>query len=51
MIDLLPLGNMKRSLKRVETAQNGPVAAFFSRLTTQNEAFKNIAVCKVATSE
>jgi len=37
MIDLLPLGNSERSLKRVETAQNEPVAAFFLRLTTQNE--------------
>jgi len=39
-----PFGVIERSSKRVETAQNGPVAAFFLRLTTQNEAFKKLTV-------
>jgi hypothetical protein len=43
-----PLGVSERSLKRVETAQNGPVAAFFSRLTTQNEAFETADSMTVA---
>ena len=32
-----PFGLIERTSKRVETAQNKPIANFFSRLTTQIE--------------